>query len=81
MSEQTIHTLENLNARIRAIVEKETLDKPLWVGGVVSKVYTSDIGHVYFNLFDDFAVTFDASRCRNSTAALTFEFNILNHIF
>ena len=53
MSEQTVHTIDKLNARIRAIVERETVGKPLWVGGVVRGVYTSDMGHIYFNLSDD----------------------------
>ena len=53
MSEQTVHTIDKLNARIRAIVERETVDKPLWVGGVVRGLYISDMGHIYFNLYDD----------------------------
>ena len=53
MSEETVHTIDKLNARIRAIVEKETLDKPLWVGGVVRRVHLSDFGHIYFSLSDD----------------------------
>jgi exodeoxyribonuclease VII large subunit len=53
MNDETIHPINKLNARLRALVENETIDKPLWVGGLLRSVHESDFGHLYFNLVDD----------------------------
>jgi exodeoxyribonuclease VII large subunit len=46
-------TIRETNARIRAIVERETVGKPFWVGGLVRSHVLSDFGHEYFELYDD----------------------------
>lgn len=50
MSESKPHEIANNNARIRALVEKETLNKPLWTEGLVKRRHVSDINHVSFTL-------------------------------
>jgi exodeoxyribonuclease VII large subunit len=45
--------IRSLNARIRAIIESETLDTPQWIGGVISRLYVSDRGHTYFHVGDE----------------------------
>ena len=44
--------LQLLNARLKAIVEEKTADKPVRVQGTVRRVYQSDKGHTYFTLSD-----------------------------
>lgn len=57
MSEEPVFPLARVNARVRAVVESETLDKPLWTGGFVHHVYLADSGHVYFTLVEgDFSI-------------------------
>ncbi len=56
MSEQTAEqkrTIRETNALVRALVEQETLGYPFWVGGLVSKCFLSDFGHLYFDLNAD----------------------------
>jgi exodeoxyribonuclease VII large subunit len=48
-----IFTIRETNARIRAIVERETVGKPFWISGMVRKHFVSDLGHEYFELYDD----------------------------
>lgn len=45
--------ISDANARIRSIIERETVGNSFWTSGVVRRVYTSDFGHVYFELFDE----------------------------
>jgi exodeoxyribonuclease VII large subunit len=49
----TVNKISDINARIKAIVENQTLGKPVAIGGLVQSVHQSDRGHVYFNLVDD----------------------------
>jgi len=56
MSEQTTEqkrTIRETNALIRALVEQETLGYPFWAGGLVTKYFISDFGHIYFDLSHD----------------------------
>ena len=56
MSEQPAEktrTIQQTNALIRSIVEVETLDYPFWMGGIVTRHFVSDRGHVYFTLNDE----------------------------
>jgi exodeoxyribonuclease VII large subunit len=46
-------TIRDTNGLIRALVEQETLGYPFWVGGYVTPCFTSDFGHIYFDLTDD----------------------------
>jgi exodeoxyribonuclease VII large subunit len=46
-------TIPQLNALIRALVEQEMLDHPFWIGGIVTRHFLSDFGHIYFDLNDD----------------------------
>lgn len=48
-----IFSIRETNARIRAIVERETLGKSFWIKGIVRKHYISDLGHEYFELYDE----------------------------
>jgi exodeoxyribonuclease VII large subunit len=48
-----ITPISDLNARIQAIVQKETIGKPLWVSGVIEGKRQSARGHIYFRLEDD----------------------------
>jgi exodeoxyribonuclease VII large subunit len=50
---ESVFTIKKLNARVRAIVEQETVGKMLWVGGIVHGLHKSDYGHIYFSLEDD----------------------------
>jgi exodeoxyribonuclease VII large subunit len=52
MSEEQAIPLARLNKHIKAVVERETLDKPLWTGGMVSGVHLADSGHIYFFIVD-----------------------------
>ncbi len=52
-AEQPKRPLRELNAMVRALVEQETLGYPFWVGGYVSHLYLSNIGHIYFYLVDE----------------------------
>ncbi|MCD4686436.1 MAG: exodeoxyribonuclease VII large subunit [Anaerolineae bacterium] len=49
----TIFTIRDTNARIRAVLEKETVGKPFWIAGLVRKHFISDWGHEYFELLDE----------------------------
>lgn len=42
-----------INALVRSLVEQETLEHPFWTSGVVTRCYTSHLGHVYFDVTDD----------------------------
>jgi exodeoxyribonuclease VII large subunit len=56
MSEQQTEqkrTIRATNALIRALVEQETLGYPFWAGGIVTKYFVSDFGHIYFDLNHD----------------------------
>ncbi len=56
MTEQSnirVFSIRETNARIRAIVEQETVGKLFWIGGMVRKHHVSDLGHEYFELYDD----------------------------
>lgn len=44
--------IRDVNAMIRALVEQETLEYPFWLGGIVTRCFVSDFGHVYFDLKD-----------------------------
>lgn len=48
-----VFTIRDTNARIRAVLEKETVGKPFWIAGLVRKHFISDWGHEYFELYDD----------------------------
>jgi exodeoxyribonuclease VII large subunit len=53
MSEQPeVRNLRDLNAHVKAIVEREMIPDPSWVGGVVKGSYESDRRHIYFTLED-----------------------------
>jgi exodeoxyribonuclease VII large subunit len=56
MSQEPIEhrrTIRETNALIRALVEQETLGYPFWIGGLVTKYFLSDFGHLYFDLNHD----------------------------
>ena len=53
MPDETMHPLEIVNNRIKAIVERETLDDLFWTSGEIHGVHQSERGHVYFQLSDD----------------------------
>ena len=40
MTEQTIFPIRDVNARVRAIVERETIGKPFWMEGSVRRHYS-----------------------------------------
>ncbi len=46
-----VNHIRDINARVRAIIERETVGKPFWVGGLVCRYHISDFGHVYFDLY------------------------------
>lgn len=46
-------TIPQTNALVRALIEQETLDHPFWIGGIVTRNFVSDSGHVYFDLTDE----------------------------
>jgi exodeoxyribonuclease VII large subunit len=48
----SIFSIQEINARVRAIVERETIGKPFWMEGSVRKHYVSDLNHQYFELYD-----------------------------
>jgi len=52
-SEESKRSLRQTNALVRALIEQETLDYPFWVGGVVTRCFVSNFGHVYFELVDE----------------------------
>lgn len=47
-----VFSIRDTNARIRAVIEKETVGKPFWISGLARKLYNSEFGHLYFELFD-----------------------------
>jgi exodeoxyribonuclease VII large subunit len=47
-----VEIIRDVNMRLRALVESETLSSGFWVGGLVRKHYLSDYGHIYFDLVD-----------------------------
>jgi exonuclease VII large subunit len=51
--ENAQRTIPQTNALIRALVEQEMLDHPFWIGGLVTRYFKSDLGHLYFDLNDD----------------------------
>lgn len=51
--EVTRRTIRETNALIRALVEQETIGYPFWMGGIVTKYFVSDSGHIYFDLTDE----------------------------
>jgi exodeoxyribonuclease VII large subunit len=53
VSSEEMRTIRQTNALIRSIVEVEMLEHPFWIGGIVTRHYLSDRGHVYFDLYDD----------------------------
>jgi exodeoxyribonuclease VII large subunit len=56
MSEQPAEqkrTIRETNALVRALVEQEMLGYPFWIGGLVTKYFLSDFGHLYFDLNSD----------------------------
>lgn len=55
MREQSeTRTIRQTNALIRSLVETEaTIGKYFWLGGMIRGLFTSDLGHAYFNLEDD----------------------------
>lgn len=53
MSEDNIQSIEIINNRVKAIVERDTLDDRFWVEGEISNVYPANSGHIYFNLHED----------------------------
>ena len=76
MVEQTLFSIRDVNARVRAIVERETIGKPFWMEGSVRKHYVSDLKHQYFELYDsdNFAI-----RCMVLDAvAAELSFSIVN---
>jgi exodeoxyribonuclease VII large subunit len=46
-------SIAQVNRILRCIIEAETLEQFFWVGGRIDRLYTSDFGHVYFDLVDD----------------------------
>ncbi|PJF40880.1 MAG: exodeoxyribonuclease VII large subunit [Chloroflexi bacterium] len=50
---RTVHEIRDISARVKAIVEHQTLGKPVWIGGFVRRHFISDIGHEYFDLVDE----------------------------
>jgi exodeoxyribonuclease VII large subunit len=52
-SNESRRTIRQTNALIRALVEQETIGHPFWIGGVVTRCFTSNLGHVYFDLDDE----------------------------
>lgn len=78
MSDQTVFSIRDVNARVRAIVERETIGKPFWLEGSVRKHYVSDLHHQYFELYDsdNFAI-----RCMvRDTVAADLPFSIANGV-
>lgn len=53
MPDQTIYAVEEVNRRVRNIVERESADEPFWTGGMIGGLYESQMGHTYFKLADD----------------------------
>jgi exodeoxyribonuclease VII large subunit len=51
--ESETRSIRQTNALIRSIVELEMLDHPFWVGGLVTRYFLSDRGHVYFDVTDE----------------------------
>jgi hypothetical protein len=78
MAEQPVFSIRDVNARVRAIVERETIGKPFWIEGSVRKHYVSDLNHQYFELYDsdNFAI-----RCMvRDTVAADLPFSIANGV-
>ncbi|MEQ8674126.1 MAG: exodeoxyribonuclease VII large subunit [Aggregatilineales bacterium] len=53
MPAETIYQIEEVNRRVRNIVERESADEPFWAGGVINGLSESRLGHMYFKLADD----------------------------
>jgi exodeoxyribonuclease VII large subunit len=53
MVQEQKRPIPQVNALVRALVEQETLSYPFWTEGYVTRCYTSDIGHIYFDINDE----------------------------
>ena len=70
-------TVRETNARIGAIVERETVGKPFWISGIVRKHFISDLGHEYFDLEDE---NFTIRCMLREGMQAKLPFSIANHI-
>ncbi len=52
-SDSETRSIRQTNALVRSIVELEMLDHPFWVGGLVTRYFLSDRGHIYFDITDE----------------------------
>ncbi len=50
MSDETIYEIQDVNRRVKHIIERETTDEPFWTVGIISNVHESQRGHMYFDL-------------------------------
>lgn len=53
MESEKIFSVNDINTRVQAIVQSETIGKPFWTAGIVKNKHQSDRGHIYFRLEDD----------------------------
>lgn len=84
MSEQSekVFNINDINARLQAIIHQETIGNSFWVSGMVKNVYEADSGYVYFNLVDDpFLIRCVVPKNMKGELAFTISNNIEAEVF